>query len=649
MIKAMDNKRPPVRKVNKGKAQTEDRKILKHKAKMQVMTIGNRNQMLIERYLFPGIIFVFAFILYSNTLNYFYALDDDMVSRNNVFVQEGFKGILKIFSKGFLYGFNGANDQSYRPLSLLSFAIEVGLWGENPKVHHFFNVFYYGIDCILLFFLLKRIFRKQSAILPLIITLLFVAHPIHTEDVANFKSRDEVLVLGFLLGALIKVFNYQDNRKVSHLVSSVLLFFMALLTKEQAITFIVIIPLFLFFFSNVSVKRLILIVVPFAVATGIYMAMRGAILDNITFSGKMTILNNGLAAATNSSDQLATAILILGKYLLLLIFPHPLSWDYSYPQIPIVKFTNPWVILTILIYAALSVYAILRLIAKDIFSFSFIFFIITISVVSNIFILIGSTLGERFLLTPSIAFCISIVFLLGKITKVNFSTITFRKAIPFLTLISVLLILYSLKTIIRNGDWKNNLTLFEAGVKASPNSSRAHASLAFEYQQAAQSSPDQYTKQLYIEKAHKAFTKSLEIYPENSYASYNLGVLEYEEGNLSEAEKLYQKTLNVDPVDINALTNLSVILFQRGEYDQALKYFCKMDSLRPNNPDIKVSIGAVYQRKGNYEKAIAYDEQAISLNSNNINLYNNLIAIYMHLGNQEKVKWYTEQKKLHGL
>jgi len=615
---------------------------------MQVETIGNRNQLFLERYLFPGIIFVFAFILYSNTLNYFYALDDDMVSRGNVFVQEGFKGIHKIFSKGFLYGFNQANDQSYRPLSLLSFAIEVGMWGENPKVHHFFNVLYYGIDCILLFFLLKRIFRQQSAILPLIISLIFVAHPIHTENVANFKSRDEILFLGFLLGTLITVFNYQDNRKRSHLISSVLFFFMALLTKEQAITFIVIIPLFLFFFSNVSVKRLLLIVVPFAVATGIYMAMRGAILDNITFSGKMTILNNGLAAATNLSDRIATAILILGKYLLLLIFPHPLSGDYSYNQIPIVKFTNPWVILTILIYAALSVYAIVRLIVKDIFSFSIIFFIITISVVSNIFILIGSTLGERFLLTPSIAFCIALVFLLGKITKVDFSTIAIKKAVPFLTLITILLILFSLKTIIRNGDWKNNLTLFEAGVKASPNSSKAFASLAFEYKQVAQSSPTQYTKQLNIEKAYKAFAKSLEIYPENSYALYNLGVMNYEERNSSEAEKLFQKTVNIDPEAMNALTNLSVLLFQRGEYDLALKYFYKMDTLSPNNPEIKVSIGAACQRKGNYTKAIEYDEKALSLNSNNINLYNNLISIYMHMGNLEKVKWYTEQKKLHG-
>lgn len=645
----MNNKRPHVGKITKGKPQLVERKIPKHKAKLQVMTVGNRNQMFLERYLIPGIIFVLAFILYSNTLNFFYALDDDMVSRNNVFVQEGFKGIQKIFSKGFLYGFNHANDQSYRPLSLLSFAIEVGIWGENPKVHHFFNVFYYGIDCILLFFLLKRIFRQKSVILPLIISLLFVAHPIHTEDIANFKSRDEVLVLGFLLGALIKLFHYHDKRKILHLILSVLFFFMALLTKEQAITFLVIVPLSLFFFSNVSPKRLILIAIPFALSAGVYMALRGAILDNITFSGKMTILNNGLAAATNSSDRIATAILILGKYILLLIFPHPLSWDYSYNQIPIVKLTNPWVLLTILIYTALSLYAILRLIAKDIFSFTIIFFIITISVVSNIFILIGSTLGERFLLTPSIAFCISIVFLFGKITKVDFSNIVVRKAVPFLTLISIILIIYSIKTIIRNGAWKNNLTLFEAGVKASPNSSRAYASLAFEYQQVAQASTDQYTKQLNTQKALEAFTRSLAIYPDNSYALYNLGVLYYAAGNNSEAEKFFQKTVNVDPEDMNALNNLSLLLFLRGEYNLALKYFCKMDTLKPNNPDITVNIGATYQRMENYTKAIEYDEKALSLTTSNANLYNNLITIYTRLGNQERVKMYTEQKKLHGL
>lgn len=645
----MNNRRPAESKIDKRKRQKADQKILKQKGKNHGMTIGNSNQRIVERYLFPGIILVFAFILYSNSIHNFYVLDDDLVSRANAFVQEGFKGIPKIFSKGFLFGFNGANDQSYRPLSLLSFAIEVGIWGENPNVHQFFNVLYYCITCTLLFFFLKRIFRQQSVILPFIIALLFVAHPIHTEDVANFKSRDEILVLGFLLGALIKVFNYLDNRKISNLILSTLLFFMALITKEQAITFIVIILLSLFFFGHVSGKKLVLIMIPFAFVTGIYMIMRNAILDTVTFSEKMSILNNGLAAATNTSDRIATAVLILGKYILLLIFPHPLSWDYSYNQIPIVKFTNPWVILTIITYVALSIYAIVKLMSKDIFSFAIIFFIVTISVVSNIFILIGATLGERFMLTPSIAFCISIVFVLGKITKVNFSTMIIKKSIPFLSLIAIMLILYSLKTVTRNEDWKNNMTLFEAGVIACPNSSRAHASLAFTYNQAAKSSPEQYQKQLYIEKAHKAFTRSLEIFPENSYATYNLGVMYYEEGNVSEAEKLFQRTVNVDPKDKSALNNLCVLLFQRGEYDLALKYLFKLDTLNPTNADTKINIGAAYQRKGDYTKAIEYDEKAFAMNSNNVNLYNNLISIYTNLGNQEKVNWYMEQKKLHGL
>src|ERR1700719_427641 len=82
---------------------------------------------------------IFTFILYGNSIGNNYTLDDDIITRHNDFVQQGIHGIGHIFSKGFLYGFNRANDQSYRPVTLTSIAIEKQFFGNNPHVHHFFN------------------------------------------------------------------------------------------------------------------------------------------------------------------------------------------------------------------------------------------------------------------------------------------------------------------------------------------------------------------------------------------------------------------------------------------------------------------------------------------------------------------------------
>jgi protein O-mannosyl-transferase len=310
-------------------------------------------------YIVPFLILAYSFILYGNTLSHSYALDDDFVSKGNSFVKQGFQGIPAIFSRGFFYGFNQRNDQAYRPIPLLTTAVEVGFWGENPQTHHFFNVFYYALACLLLFFVLKRIFSQYPVIIPFLIVLVFTAHPVHTEDVANIKSRDEILNFLFLQGLLLTLFRFIDTNKKGFLGLSLLFFFLATLTKEGAITFLGLIPLFIYFFSTVSWKRILTILIPFVAVAGLYFVLRLSVLDAVTFKEKLTLINNSLLSAVNPYDRLATAILVQGKYLLLLFFPHPLSYDYSYNQIPVVTFFNPWVLLTLLVFIALTVYAIL--------------------------------------------------------------------------------------------------------------------------------------------------------------------------------------------------------------------------------------------------------------------------------------------------
>ncbi len=599
---------------------------------------------MLVRFMVPLSIVVFTFILYGNTLNHSYALDDDMFTRQNEFVSQGFHGIPAIFSKGFLYGFNKHNDQSYRPVSLLTLAVEVGIFGENPESHHLFNVLYYALACILFFFVLKRIFLKYPIIVPILMVLVFIAHPVHTEDVANFKSRDEVLNFLFLQCLLLTLFRFVDTNKKGYIFLSLLFFFLALLTKEQAITFLALVPLFIYFFSTLPWKRILYILVPFIAVAGIYLLIRWSILDAITFGEKMTILNNGLMAANNAYDRLATAIFILGKYLLLLFFPHPLSYDYSYNQIPIVSFSNPWVILTIIIFSAWGLYAIIRFRAKEIYSFSFFFFIFTMSVVSNIFIFIGSTLGERFLLIPSMAFCMCIIFLTGMVTRTDLQKITVKKIGLFLGVVVIILCLYSYKTIRRNLDWRNNLTLFEADIKTVPNSTKAQGSLGCEYLALVQSSSDPAEKQQYYEKGKTCFQKSLEICPVNTHSLYNFGVLELTSGNFPEAEILCRKTVLLDPRDYNAWNNLCFLSVKLEQYDSAILYMKKLLEFTPDDDVIAGNIGAIYQRKNEYANAIGYLKRALAINPGRAVTYDNLILIYENQGDTTNVRYYKEQK-----
>lgn len=125
-------------------------------------------------------LFIVAIALYSNTFGHGYVVDDAIVITKNTLVQKGIQGIPEILRHGPSYGWKQIDD-SYRPLSHVTFAIEISLFGKSPVAHHVVNVLLYGFTGALLFFLLLELFRDKHWLFAFLIALLFVVHPIHTE------------------------------------------------------------------------------------------------------------------------------------------------------------------------------------------------------------------------------------------------------------------------------------------------------------------------------------------------------------------------------------------------------------------------------------------------------------------------------------
>lgn len=104
---------------------------------------------------------IFLVVLqYADTFQFDYAWDDAIVILENDRVQKGFEGIPEVFR-------NIKSDEiqhryGYRPITLMSFAIDVGLWGMDPKPAHVVNVLLYALGCVLLFRFLRLIFSNRS-------------------------------------------------------------------------------------------------------------------------------------------------------------------------------------------------------------------------------------------------------------------------------------------------------------------------------------------------------------------------------------------------------------------------------------------------------------------------------------------------------
>ena len=198
------------------------------------------------------IIVVTCFLLYGQSLSNGYNIDDDYVCENHQLVQQGIKGIPEIFASR--YNNSGGVMFGYRPVTIAVYAIEYQIFGESPAIGHFFNIIYYIIVCIILFFFLRNLLKTKFAstipVLPIIATVIFMTHAIHTEVVLSLKNREEILCLIFCLSSAMLALRYYDKRRIIDIVFAIVLLGIGFLTKESAIVFLAITPLSIIFFRT---------------------------------------------------------------------------------------------------------------------------------------------------------------------------------------------------------------------------------------------------------------------------------------------------------------------------------------------------------------------------------------------------------------
>lgn len=454
-------------------------------------------------------IFLFTCMLYSNTLWNQFAIDDTIVLTDNKFTKKGFGGLKEHFTHDMFEGFFGergarlVSGGRYRPLSMASLTVEyeivrrirgdkreeitdknVIMGGEAdpylaPMLSHGINVFLFALTVLLLYYILQQLIPAKYSLktpigvfsLSFIATLLYAAHPMHTEAVANIKGRDEVMCMLFSLLALLATLKYVKTQNILHLVWGTMVFFLALLSKENAITFMAVIPLTYYFFTKAKPKDYALAVGAYIIPVAVFLLLRAKYTQAGLTQDSPEILNNPFLLAT-VGERYATTILTFLYYFKLLVFPHPLTHDYYFNQIPYVDFSDPWVLLSILINAGLVAYALMNLKKKSIAAYAILFYFITFSIASNVLFTVGVLMNERFIYMSSLGFCILLAYLLIQ-SKDRFKISPNAVMGAFL----LILTLYSVKTFSRNFDWKDSFTLFRRDSIHSQNSAKIQTSL----------------------------------------------------------------------------------------------------------------------------------------------------------------------------
>jgi len=548
-------------------------------------------------------LFILVFLaigLNANTLFNEYALDDIVVLTENRFVQKGIKGIPEILSEDFLKGWKGENDieysgSRYRPFTFIVFALEYQFFGKNPFVSHLINISLFVLLIALLYKLLQGfIFREHQNNLAFFTCLLFVTHPIHTEVIANVKSRDEIITFILLIISLLTIIKHIENKRPWSLITGLICFFLALLTRESSIAFIAVIPLIIYFFYNQSIKKIFIISFQLFVVFLGYLALRyWAIGFNISTADSVLYAPFLYASA---SQAFATKIFIIFKYFWLLVFPHPLSSDYSYNEIQYVEIFSYQFILSSIFILCLIAYAIYTFKKKSILSFSVLYFLATIFLVSNIVFDIGVSFAERFLFQPSLTICIAAAIIFLEVSK--------RSKMLSNILLLVVLLLFSIKTYSRNCEWKNNETLFIKDVITAPNSVRTTLFASEIFREKAKNESNKKLKDEYLRTAVFYGERTLDIDSRFAVAYLHLGMAYYYLSDYKKAAELWIQGRKLNPDDPEAkkcTTVLSALfykqangLLEQGNIDSALKCYNKSIELDSANVEAWYNLGGIY-------------------------------------------------------
>jgi len=602
-------------------------------------------------------LFAFAFLLYANTLTHEYTQDDAIVIYDNMFTTKGFEGIPGILKYDTFYGFFKTEGKAklvaggrYRPLTLVMFAAEVGLFGESPFVGHLVSVLLYGLLGVVLYIVLLKLFEyKESVPYPTIIAFitafLFVAHPVHTEVVANIKGRDEIVtLLGSLAALLFSLKAFKEQNFIWSILAG-LVFFLALLAKENAITFLAIVPLSYFIFTDAKFGKIALQTAPFLVAAIIFLAIRGAVLGgNFGGSTSMELMNNPFLKiednrwmAFSFSEKMATITYTLGKYLQLLVVPHPLTHDYYPRHVDLMSWGNWKVLLSVITHVGLGIYALIGLFKKQPISYAILFYLITLSIVSNIVFPIGTNMAERFIFMPSVGFCLAAGILLTELYKKTSMTIP-------LAIVGVIALLFSIKTITRNFVWKDNFTLFTTDVEVSKNSAKLRNSVGGDLTAKALEQKDDSIKKGMLQEATIHLKEAIRIHPTYKNAYLLMGNAEYHLENYQAAEKSFSNALRLDPNYQEAFKNLAYTHRELGQHygeqvgdlQKALEYLNKAYQSLPDDFETNRLLGVAYGISRNEAEAIRFFTKCTELEPNNAMAWLNLGNAYANSGNKEK-------------
>ncbi|MDI6603375.1 MAG: tetratricopeptide repeat protein [Patescibacteria group bacterium] len=567
----------------------------------------------LSNYLVILLLVVVGFVLYTNSFSNQMFWDDDDGILKNQYIQN-WQYFPKYFSENLIAG-AGLLSNYWRPILLTVFSLEWHLWQDWAPGYHFVNTSFHITDAVFLFFILLYIFKNRA--LAIFTVLVFLVHPLQTEAVTYVSGLGDSLSVFFMFLGILFYLKFRISKKtplqsISYLLS-LLMYILALMSKETAIAMPAFIFIADFFFLDQNeklslkdkLKKIGKVIWPFLVISGFYILLRATVLN---FKNTFNFYDEENIFTSNFHVRLFTFFRILTIYFGLLFWPFNLHMERT---VEIATSLNSFsVIFGGFIFLGLLILAFTKFKRFPILSFGILWFFIGLAPTSNLLIPISGLLYEHWLYLPLIGIFL-ILFWLGEIVaqKYNLQKILLSLLIIFLVFLSIL-------TINRNKDWQNPITFYNQTLKYTPTSYRVINNLGMAY-------ADRGNHQ----KAEETYKRAINLDPLNPVAYHNLGNTYRATGKRDLAIENFETAISLDPKFSFSYNALISIYLEEKDYQKAREVLEKYLDYSPSKLDTLFMLAQIAAEEKNYQDSLIYLRRALEIDPKNQLIYSSIIYL----------------------
>lgn len=545
------------------------------------------------------LLFLIPFAVYSGNLAGDFVYDDNVqVFKNPWITDPGF--IPDILTSSSMSFSEGRQANTYRPTIYLLYMAEYQVFGLKPWGFHLVNNILHSINVLLVFLVAARLMaggderrgrgeRTRPATglrAPFLVALVFALHPINSEVVTWVAAVPELLYTMFLLISFYLYVKARDRGGVFKnplcFASSIVCFFLALLSKETAMALIVLIPVYEFSMTGLAAvigrgcRRMWSAWLVYFVAALVYMAIRTSAIG-----GLLQVKGFELTAYENVLNVFPLVARYLGK----LILPVGLSAIYSF--LPVHSLFEPMAIIGIISSLILVGLVVISRSRSTLF-FGFFWIFIPLMPVLYMPAVSAGGFADRYLYLPSMGFAmVAVLFAESVLARYRGPSAGGALSALAVFLAGGTLLLYTAGSIKRSIVWRDDYSLWSDTVEKSPGSANAQ---------------------------------------------YNLGWKLHKMGRLDEAVERYKTALGLNPNKDEAHSNLAIIYSAKGEKKSALKHYGEVLRIKPASPAVYYEMAIIYQSIGSGTEPIALYKEAIRLNPAYENAHYNLGWTYQSIG-----------------